>query len=80
MARISLRFDSRQFLLSHMRQPSGRGSWAFGFSLGDRSPWFAPGSLTLTEAKAAARLEVERRVAVLNSASAAVFVVADILP
>lgn len=55
----SLEFTDAAFVRSHMAIPKGRGSWAFQESQGTRAfdrelvgevVW-APGSLTLTEAK-----------------------------
>lgn len=59
---MKIEFSTRPYLLSHGREPSRVvvGSWAFEFE-DSRDPWFAPGSLTLAKAKAAAREEARRR-------------------
>ena len=59
---MKVEFTTRPFLLSHGREPSRTtmGSWAFEFE--DRpEAWFAPGCLTLGEAKKAAKAEAQRR-------------------
>lgn len=53
-------FDTGLYFFSHQKQPRGRGSWAFEFE-DSREPWFAPSSLTITEAKKAAVAEAKRR-------------------
>lgn len=57
---MRIEFNTTQYEFSHGKQPRGRGSWAFEF---EDSPdaWFAPGSLTIGEAKKAARAEAVRR-------------------
>lgn len=57
---MKVEFTTRPFLLSHMKEPKGRGSWAFEFE-DSPEPWFAPNGLTLTEAKKAALAEAHRR-------------------
>jgi hypothetical protein len=56
---MNIRFSPHPYVASHGRNPSGRGSWAFSLM---RNPanvltqvFFAPGGLTLTEAKTHAR-------------------------
>ena len=62
-AQISI--DTRAYELNHGAIPRGRGSWAFYFDEGNDAPveraWFAPGSLTFSEAKRAAIAEGKRR-------------------
>ena len=59
---MKVEFSTRPFLLSHGREPSRttKGSWAFEFE-DSPEPWFAPGCLTLGEAKKAALAEAQRR-------------------
>lgn len=45
-------FDTSPYRSSHMKEPRGRGSWAF--QLRDGEPWFAPVS-TYREAMRAAK-------------------------
>ena len=68
--KLVVRFDNRDFERSHMRQPRGRGSWAFGFGCVPddvRDAWFTPGCTTFTQAKKLARQEAERRFGNTNS-------------
>lgn len=44
-------FSTRKFELSHMTKPRGRGSWAFELAERPDDIVWAPGSLTITEAK-----------------------------
>lgn len=45
-----IRFDTRQFVLSHGREPRGRGSWAFDSDRRGNDPVFSP-SMTYQDAK-----------------------------
>lgn len=45
-------FCTAEYRRSHMKEPKGRGSWAFRV---EGHEFFAPGSSTLTEAKAYAK-------------------------
>lgn len=60
-------FDTGPYRRSHMKEPRGRGSWAF--QLRDGEPWFAPVG-TYREAKLAAKAhfaqQTTARVAVLE--------------
>jgi len=56
--RVAVRFDTRQFVRSHMTQPRGRGSWAFQVETVPALFW-TPGEMTLTEAKAWLRQHVQ---------------------
>ena len=78
--RVSIEFDDRKFRLSHTRKPAGRGSWAFSFSVGSEAAWFAPGSLSLTEAKILARVEARARCEKLHPRNPAPWVLVEILP
>jgi hypothetical protein len=71
-----MQVDTNEYVRSHMHAPRGRGAWAFRFdnandnqSPDDKVVWFAPGLLTYTEARTAARREAivrrARRIAVL---------------
>ena len=77
----SVRFDDRPFRTSHMKAPTGRGSWAFAFEdMGtDEDPWFAPGGLTLGEAKKLAKAEALKRAAAVDAPVGATLYV-DVLP
>jgi hypothetical protein len=79
-ARIFTHFDDRMYRLSHMRAPRGQGSWAFQFSVGGHDAKFAPGSLTLADAKKWARTEAARLVAIHHPNAKQFNVVVDILP
>lgn len=57
----TVRFSHSDYLSSHGRPPRGEGSWVFQFNRGGTEPWWAPGVLTLTEAKKLARAEAVRR-------------------
>lgn len=60
--KMVIEFSTRPFVLSHGREPSrtARGGWAFEFE-DSTDAWFAPGCLSLAEAKKAARVEANRR-------------------
>jgi hypothetical protein len=66
-------FDSAPFVRSHMKQPKGRGSWAFSIEGGE--PLFAP-VMTLNEAK----LWVTEQVRRLAPAGFKGVVVVQVLP
>lgn len=54
-------FDTTPYRASHLREPRGRGSWAFEFEgYRDRDILWSP-SMTYTEAKKWAVEEVKRR-------------------
>lgn len=72
MSAQKVEFELREFLCSHMREPRGRGSWAFRFP-GSEEAWFTP-SMTFSEAKKAAKAEALRRF------PSAKHVVLDVLP
>lgn len=55
---MKIEFSTRQFVRSHMREPRGRGSWAFNLGTGD--VWFSS-SMTYAEAKKAAKAELLAR-------------------
>ena len=59
---VRLDFDTSPYFRSHLREPRGRGSWAFGFTPNPpiEQVVFAPGSMTLSEAKAWMRQEAAR--------------------
>lgn len=57
---MKVQFTTGAYVRSHMKEPKGRGSWAFEFE-GCKDAWFTPGSLTLGEAKKAAVAEASRR-------------------
>ena len=78
--RVFTHFDDMLYRRSHLRAPAGRGSWAFKFSLGSDAPWFAPGSVTLAEAKILARAEARARVAALRPNAKQFDMVVDVLP
>jgi len=61
---MKVEFSTRSYVLSHGREPSRTvlGCWAFEFE-DSAEAWFAPSTLTLGEAKKAAKAEVERRAA-----------------
>jgi hypothetical protein len=65
---LKIRYSTKSFVLSHNREPSGKGLWAFTFRKmgGDWSlPWF-PGkwALSYSEAKKLALREAKQRGAV----------------
>ena len=53
MTTLTLYFDTRDFQRSHGKAPRGHGRWAFAERLpnGTGPEYFAPHSMTLTEAK-----------------------------
>lgn len=63
---MRVEFDTHAYSVAHGKAPKGRGGWAFGTR---RNPdvtntdqcWFAPGGLTLVEAKKWAKAEAARR-------------------
>lgn len=47
--------DTRPYYTSHLKEPRGRGGWAFAFGADDACAWFAPGSLTYQQARTYAK-------------------------
>lgn len=74
----TFRFNTREFVSSHMRQPKGRGSWAFVAEVnGDLSDVIFSPSMTLTDAKKWVQSKLAKDVFSLK-ADDVVFV--DVLP
>jgi len=71
---VKVYFNTRPFVTSHMRQPRGRGSWAFAF---EGQTVFSP-SMTYADAKKWARDQV--RAAAPADADATYEVDVDVLP
>lgn len=47
--------ETGPYYSSHLKQPRGRGSWAFALGSRHAEPWFAPGSMTYAEARKLAK-------------------------
>lgn len=58
---LKIMFSDREYILSHGKQPRGRGSWMFEFHPNDDyDKWFSAYG-TLAEAKKAAKAEYMKR-------------------
>jgi hypothetical protein len=64
---VTVKFDTRDYRLSHLQEPRGRGSWAFALDMDkvergvyDDDTLWSP-SMTYTEARKWARQEITRR-------------------
>jgi len=72
---MKIEFSTRQFVRSHMREPRGRGSWAFDMGIGEIA--FSP-SMTYAEAKRWAKEELQRRLG--ERAAAIPVAIIEVLP
>lgn len=74
---IKIEFDTAPFYRSHMKDPKGRGSWAFDLGIGDIA--FSP-SMTYSEAKRWAKSQFEDRTAVIRQTTMIDYHVIKVLP
>jgi hypothetical protein len=60
---MAIEVNTTEYQFSHGHTPRGRGSWAFCFTrnAADESIYWAPGSLTYTEALKLAKAEAKAR-------------------
>lgn len=60
---MAIEIRTTEYQMSHGQNPRGRGAWAFYFDKknGPGCEWWAPGSMTYTEALKLAKAEAKQR-------------------